>query len=211
MTPQQPTDDNLLGPKPEPFFVGSPPILFGGLVFLALAGAAFGVTMYRLWATGPNFGPYLSFFYPEMILCAIGVFSATLGVSLLRSAGAASIPPPGPIINPNEWKTLEPEVLKGSEDVVTQYVRLRSLTGFTGVFTKLGLQGLPLATIGLTIFFSLMFLRKQEYLDLAKLTLGAFIGSFVQKQVGERQASGGTVQLPSGEKLSVKPNPSTPS
>jgi hypothetical protein len=41
-------------------------------------------------------------------------------------------------------------------------------------------------------------------MDLAKLTLGAFIGSFVQKQVGERQAAGGVVELPSGEKLKVQ-------
>ena len=37
-------------------------------------------------------------------------------------------------------------------------------------------------------------------MDLAKLTLGAFIGSFVQKQVG----TGGVVELPSGEKLQVQ-------
>jgi hypothetical protein len=83
---------------------------------------------------------------------------------------------------------------------------LRSLTDFTGTFTKLGLTGLPLATIGLTIFFALLFMysTEKDYMDLAKLTLGAFIGSFVQKQVGERQATGGVVELPSGEKLQVQ-------
>ena len=101
-------------------------------------------------------------------------------------------------------RTLGPEVKAAHEDAITQYVRLRSLTGFTGVFTKLGLQGLPLATIGLTIFFSLMYFEDKTFIDLAKLTLGAFIGSFVQKSVGERQGSGGTVQLPTGEKLPVK-------
>ena len=52
----------------------------------------------------------------------------------------------------------------------------------------LGLTGLPLATIGLTIFFALMYAYSCDnpFMDLAKLTLGAFIGCFVQKQVGER-------------------------
>ena len=70
----------------------------------------------------------------------------------------------------------------------------------------LGLTGLPLATIGLTIFFALMYAYGglEPFMDLAKLTLGAFIGSFVQKQVGERQATGGVVELPSGEKLKVQ-------
>jgi hypothetical protein len=45
------------------------------------------------------------------------------------------------------------------------------------------------------------------YMDLAKLTLGAFIGSFVQKQLGQRQGSGGVVELPSGEKLKVQSAP----
>jgi hypothetical protein len=51
---------------------------------------------------------------------------------------------------------LAPQVKDGKEEPVTQYIRLRSLTGFTGTFTMLGLTGLPLATIGLTILFSLM-------------------------------------------------------
>jgi hypothetical protein len=70
-------------------------------------------------------------------------------------------------------------------------VRLSSLSGATGTATKLGLTGLPLATVGLTIFFSaISIFGAQGFLDLAKLTLGAFIGSFVQRAVsGERQTS----------------------
>jgi hypothetical protein len=137
--------------------------------------------------------------------CAIAVFVALLGVSLLRSVGLAAVVP-GPVINPGEWELLAPEVKDGKDEAVSQYIRLRSLTGFTGTFTKLGLTGLPLATIGLTIFFALMYSYSTDpaYMDLAKLTLGAFIGSFVQKQVGERQATGGVVELPSGEKLKVQ-------
>jgi hypothetical protein len=49
-----------------------------------------------------------------------------------------------------------------------------------------------------------MYSTEKDFMDLAKLTLGAFIGCFVQKQVGERQATGGVVELPSGEKLQVQ-------
>ena len=40
-------------------------------------------------------------------------------------------------------------------------------------------------------------------MDLAKLTLGAFIGSFVQKQAG----TGGSVKLPGGQTVSVSAPP----
>jgi hypothetical protein len=61
------------------------------------------------------------------------------------------------------------------------------LATFTGSFTQLGLTGLPLATIGLTLFFSFLALVHPDgFLDLTKLTLGAFIGSFVQRQVERR-------------------------
>ena len=63
---------------------------------------------------------------------------------------------------------------------IDQYVRLSSLAKFTGTFTQLGLTGLPLATIALTLFFALLSIFKPDFLDLTKLTLGAFIGSFVQ-------------------------------
>jgi hypothetical protein len=66
-------------------------------------------------------------------------------------------------------------------------VRLSSLSGFTGAFQKMGLTGLPLATVTLTLIFAgLAIYDKQSFLDLAKLTLGAFIGSFVQKQQVDR-------------------------
>jgi hypothetical protein len=177
-------------------------ISWGGIGFVYLSALAFVALGFRLFL--PVFREErLSSYLPEIILFAVAAFTALLGVSLLRATGLASLAP-GPVINPEEWTDLKQKVTEGNEEAVTQYVRLRSLTGFTGLFTKLGIQGLPLATIALTVFFSLMFLDHTEFLDLAKLTLGAFIGSFVQKQVGERQASSGTVQLPSGERLKVQ-------
>jgi hypothetical protein len=81
--------------------------------------------------------------------------------------------------------------MDGKAEPVDQYVRLRSLSGMSGTFTKLGVTGLPLVTVFLTLLFSLVSLlpiaRAENFLDLAKLTLGAFIGSFVQRQVEQRR------------------------
>ena|SRR5690242_2794122 len=184
-------------------------ISWGGIAFVYLSAAAFVALGYRLLFYPYDRGSGLAGYTAEFILFGVAVFTALLGVSLLRATGLASLAP-GPVINPVEWADLKQKVTEGNEEAVSQYVRLRSLTGFTGLFTKLGIQGLPLATIALRVFFSLMFLDHTEFLDLAKLTLGAFIGSFVQKQVGERQASSGTVQLPSGERLKVQSAPPSP-
>jgi hypothetical protein len=69
------------------------------------------------------------------------------------------------------------------------------------MFTKLGLTGLPLTTVVLTLIFSFMAAAGAEgFMDLAKLTLGAFIGSFVQRQVEQRrEADTGQKKPPSGE------------
>jgi hypothetical protein len=175
-------------------------IYYAALTFIYLACAIFVAAAVWLFRTPPG-ASGLASFYPELLLCAIAVFAGLVGVSLLRSVGLATVSP-GPVINPEEWAILSSEVKGGKEEAITQYIRLRSLSGFT----MLGLTGLPLATIGLTIFFALMYAYGglEPFMDLAKLTLGAFIGSFVQKQVGERQAAGGVVELPSGEKLKVQ-------
>jgi hypothetical protein len=82
-------------------------------------------------------------------------------------------------------------VINGKSEAIDQYVRLRSLAGWAGTFTKLGITGLPLVTVVLTLIFSLIALlplsHADAFLDLAKLTLGAFIGSFVQRNVELRK------------------------
>jgi hypothetical protein len=181
-----------------------------GPAWLALAGigfiygsvGAFAVVCFMLFHGRESLNhdqPSLILYAPELIITAIGVFGAVLGVSLLRLVGLASSQP-NRVINEKEWDTLKDQVQAGQEDPVTQYIRLTSLTGFTGMFTKLGLTALPLATIGLTLFFSLMSISYPDFIELTKLTLGAFIGSFVQKQVGTQ----GSVKLPSGETVPVK-------
>lgn len=133
----------------------------------------------------------LADFIPELILSAIGLFGALLGTTLLRSVGVAGAQQPNRVINSEEWAAISDQVKGGREEAVTQYIRLTSLGGFTGTFTKLGLTGLPLATIALTLFFSILAISYPNFMDLAKLTLGAFIGSFVQKQVSAGSAEAG--------------------
>jgi hypothetical protein len=93
---------------------------------------------------------------------------------------------------PLQERELLEELIRGNKrDEARIYIELSSLRGFTGTFTKLGISGLPLATIFLTIVFALMAASVGgstggTFLDLAKLTLGAFIGSFVQRSVETR-------------------------
>lgn len=188
------TTGGILGP-------GS--VSYAGLIMILFTVIIFATTAYRILKNTQTLDAKLSVYIPELILCGIGVFSAVLGVSLLRAGGLASVQP-NRVINKAEWESICDEVKSGNEEPVTQYIRLTSLTGFSGNFTKLGLSGLPLATIALTLFFSLMFLQNTAFLDLAKLTLGAFIGSFVQKQVSSQGS--GSVKLPGGEKVSFTPN-----
>jgi hypothetical protein len=89
---------------------------------------------------------------------------------------------------------IEDAVIKGNAEPIDQYLRLRSLTGIAGNFTKLQVTGLPLTTVFLTLVFSAIALipladekLPGQFLDLAKLTLGAFIGSFVQGRVEQRK------------------------
>jgi hypothetical protein len=184
-------------------------LALGGIGFIYGAIAVFALVSYNLLGDArASSGPVtLSAYLPQLILVGIGVFGAVLGVALLRSVGLASTEP-NRVINKHEWASLEDKVQAGEEKAVDQYIRLTSLTGITGVFTKLGLTGLPLATIGLTLIFSALAASNNEFMDLAKLTLGAFIGSFVQKQ---SQGSRGSVTLPTGETVSVRPaSPSPP-
>jgi hypothetical protein len=118
-------------------------------------------------------------------ICLTGALvCAIFGTKAMISSSAA----PQVVIPNEDRKLLEDLIREGNEKGIDQYVRLSSLSGTTGSFTKLGLSGLPLATIGLTLFFSLVSIfHETGFLDLAKLTLGAFIGSFVQRSVtGEK-------------------------
>jgi hypothetical protein len=200
--------DDSFGDSGDPrgFNLGRSSLAVAGIGLIYGAVALFGFVCYLLVqddTKASERATTLADFTPELILSAIGLVGAILGIQLLRSVGISRGQQPGRVINSEEWQAISEQVKSGQEDAVTQYIRLTSLSGFTGAFTKLGLTGLPLATIGLTLFFSLLAIRYPPFMDLAKLTLGAFIGSFVQKQAGV----GGSVKLPGGQTVSVSAPP----
>ncbi|MGH9634412.1 MAG: hypothetical protein ACRD72_06205 [Candidatus Angelobacter sp.] len=117
------------------------------------------------------------------------LIAALIGYLLLRGAGRFT----KEVIPEKDRELLTGLIREEREKGIGLYVTLSSLTGATGVFQKLGLVGLPLTTVGLTVLFTALSLAlsntNKEYseklLDLAKLTLGAFIGSYVQRQASE--------------------------
>jgi len=119
--------------------------------------------------------------YGYAILIVLG--SAITGLMGIKLLGASNI---HTVIPPQDYEVLAPLILEGKKAAIDQYVRLSSLNGFTGTFQKIGFTGLPLATAILTLIFSGLSFYEKEFLDFAKLTLGAFIGSFVQKGSGTK-------------------------
>lgn len=113
----------------------------------------------------------------EILIVSASLMLIVIGFRLLRSAGKGT----ATVIPPEERQLLNPLIRDAKKDAIEQYVVLSSLSGFTGTFQKLGFTGLPLATAGLTLIFSIFAFKDSAFLELAKLTLGAFIGSFVQK------------------------------
>ncbi len=127
-------------------------------------------------------------------LIVIALLAASLGKKLLtavRLTEAHTFPP-------EDYPLISKAVMEGNAGPIDQYVRLRSLSGISGNFTKMGLTGLPLTTVSLTLIFALLAImpieRAKDFLELAKLTLGAFIGSFVQRQVEQRRGEPGDQQ-----------------
>ena len=129
-----------------------------------------------------NFGIILTF------LC--GILSIFVGYVLLDRAGGIG----RETIPKQDIELIERlETLKRSEKGgVGSYVILSSLKGATGFFTKIGITGLPLATIALTIIFGTLAIlnlsnetASNRLFDFANLTLGAFLASYVQKKEKE--------------------------
>lgn len=105
------------------------------------------------------------------------VVLSVVGLRLLGGAGKKT-----PRVIPTEDRELLQSLVKdANKEAIEQYVILSSLSGFTGTFQKIGFSGLPLATVTLTLIFCALSFVNLEFLEFAKLTLGAFIGSFVQR------------------------------
>jgi hypothetical protein len=142
---------------------------------------------------GPGTTPtilFLAMYLPHLLLFVTTIVSGYIGYKLVVASGAS---PENPI-PPNNYALLAPLIQQGKSESIDQYVRLSALSGITGTFTKLGLTGLPLTTVALTLIFAALALlptdpdSQKSFFDLTKLTLGAFIGSFVQRQVEQRRA-----------------------
>ena len=160
---------------------------FGAIVYLKLNDVRAEPLRYESWLD------FVSGESSAISLLVIAVVTALLGQRLLMSAQL----PYARTIPREDLLLIRQAVIDGKPEPIDQYVRLRSLSGWAGNFTKLGITGLPLTTVFLTLIFATVSLlpiqqaQSDSFLDLAKLTLGAFIGSFVQRQVEQRRQEAG--------------------
>lgn len=174
-------------------------LIVAGLVFSAASALALGYGIYLLYKTGVRHQadrdptiPLIIALHIDIIIMVL--FAAIAAFISLRFFGRASRST-SYVIRPEDRSHIWPLIEKAEVASIDQYIRLASLSGFSGAFTKVGFTGLPLATVALTLIFvvlSILF-NKQDLMELAKLTLGAFIGSFVQRQVeraGRTDAAG---------------------
>ncbi|MEO0992300.1 MAG: hypothetical protein AAFX62_00685 [Pseudomonadota bacterium] len=186
---------------PDPRRTGGRFLRYSGMLMVAVGASCFAYVLYEVFrgsvfdvAIGPNqpgeadllfilltkFGPIT---YPIIV----GTLSTVIGLVMMRSALSVS----SKTIPDDDRKLLTELILKHEKDGIDQYIKLSSLLGSTGFFTKLGFTGLPLATVSLTlVLVGLSIYRAPDdakvepnLLDMAKLTLGAFIGSFVQRKM----------------------------
>jgi hypothetical protein len=166
--------------------------MYVGLILLSFSA----LVLFGIYKYVTEYKPTNGFYPYEVVGIVIALLtsliSIIMGVRLmLRDATSERV------VIPNEDRALLEDLIRsGNEKGIDQYVRLSSLSGTTGTATKLGLTGLPLATVGLTVFFSLVAIFGVDgFLDLAKLTLGAFIGSFVQKNISGDKATNDGIRI----------------
>ncbi|HEV7377564.1 MAG TPA: hypothetical protein VGN95_22805 [Pyrinomonadaceae bacterium] len=133
-------------------------------------------------------------------------------------------------ISPEDKDLFKSSILDNAQNI-ERYKTLRSLAGIPGFFRNLGIIGLPLATLAITVLFCLLGIAcyainaasnreviplqfSTAILELSKLTLGAFLGSFV----GKSQRTPGTDDIGSSQRtllvegtpsINVQPNPPT--
>jgi hypothetical protein len=184
-------------PRLEPFVVqyrnqlGMAGLVFVGLAFICIAAVVLKtLTGDSVSVKGAGLMDIFYYSAPNIILIVTGFISALIGRSLLNAGQRSSYSS----LPEGDLAILREAIIDGKSDPIDQYIRLRALSGFTGGFTKIQLTGLPLVTIGVTMIFTvaaLAFFQNDRIFtslfDLAKLTLGAFIGSYVQRQVERRQ------------------------
>lgn len=120
----------------------------------------------------------LFYYCAALVLSMFSMIFLVLGVRLIKSIDVFT----SDTIPAKDYDLITKAIDAGDENAINLYIKLRSLSGWVGACTKLGLTGLSLATIFLTIFFTIIGMVNAKFYDLAQLMLGAFIGSFVQKK-----------------------------
>src|SRR5215213_1835202 len=162
--------------------------VWAGLLFLSIAMILFSIAGFvfykhamvspviagqveQMTTQGARMTALITIYIAPLAILIIGVFCTIVGTHLLKAAGIVT----RHVIPPQDYELLSRAIGTGNEQAITEYVRLSSLSGLTGTFTKLGLTGLPLATIVLTILLAVLGLFVPKFFDLAQLTLGAFI------------------------------------
>jgi hypothetical protein len=156
---------------------------FAAVAFVKLRSSLYGERLIRY----ENWLDFLQSESPAISLIVIAIIAASLGKRLVTTV-PIDVPRTIPY---DDLPLIRQAVIDGKSEPVDQYVRLRTLSGISGTFYQLGITGLPLTTVVLTLIFSTVALfpidQASNFLDLAKLTLGAFIGSFVQYHVEQRR------------------------
>ena len=131
---------------------------YAGLIFVVMSVLAFGAAIVFVVQVGV-LDPAASGLKPEdsiflrilennpeaTFLMFSAIVGAFLGGSLLRSALRAS----KHTIPNADRDLLEPLIMENNKEAINQYVRISSLSGSTGTFTKLEFTGLPLITAAL--------------------------------------------------------------
>ena len=94
----------------------------------------------------------LALYFPHFLLFITTIVSGFVGYKLVVAAGASKNPIPA-----NDQALLAPLIQAlNIPKTIDQYVQLSNLSGFTGTVTKLGLTGLPLTTVALTLIFAML-------------------------------------------------------
>lgn len=171
---------------------------YAGLVFvatsiIAFCGAVYFVIKFDAKTVEPQidgnaFSGLISAYPGPSVLIVAALLGAILGRGLLSKAVEPSIK----TIPDGDRAMLEPLISDHNTAAISEYVRIIALSGSTGFFTKLGFTGLPLVTAALGLLLILLAMissvHGDDLLDLAKLVIGAFIGSFVQKKVAQKDS-----------------------
>jgi len=176
-----------------------------GVLFSVIAAGTIGYVLYSLVTGGAKtsasantdfnvWRDVVAANFTLITMVVIGFFFASFAANLLSKAGLLKAS--GQVIRQEDGPHLWPLVEAANKDAITEYIRLAALSGFSGAFTRIGFTGLPLVTVALTLILLAVAVAlsdsdmQKSVFDMAKLTLGAFLGSFVQRNIEQEKLAG---------------------